>query len=226
VKETDGVVLLASGLPYAMFNRMFVVDPLAAPPTSLGRAREFFGRLGLPWSVCAAPEAVAGLEECVAVVGLKRLPPLPLMLLDRAPRAAPTMQEFTVRRCVSDADAGDFVRVASRGFAAPRIVFDAFCRPGVYDSPSVTHFVGILGDEPVACATLITTETIAGVYNVATLPRFRGRGFGAAITAHAANDGFASGCAASALQASAMGFGVYERMGYRRVCDYTIWAPD
>ena len=226
VKESEGVVFLASGLPYAMFNRMFAIDPPAAPPAALGRAREFFEGLGLPWSVCAAPEAVDALKGCVAVVGLTRLPPLPLMLLQGQLNRNPIPEGFTVRRCVSDADAGMFVRVASRGFSSPKIIFDAFCRPGVYDSAHVTHFVGLMGDEPVACATLITTATIAGIYNVATLARFRGRGFGAAITAHAANIGFATGCTASALQASAMGFGVYERMGYRRVCDFTIWAPD
>ncbi len=40
----------------------------------------------------------------------------------------------------------------------------------------------------------------------------------------AAADGRAEGCLASALQASAEGFPVYARMGYRHVADYRTWV--
>jgi predicted acetyltransferase len=68
-----------------------------------------------------------------------------------------------------------------------------------------------------------TSHRIAGVHNVSTLPEFRGRGLGEAMTWHAALDGRAEGCIASALQASAMGFPIYERMGYRHVVSYETW---
>ena len=225
-KDTEGVVLLASGLPYALFNRLLAVDPPAAPPTALGRAREFFRALELPWCVYAAPEAVSAFEASAAAAGLTRLGPMPMMLLAGNHAVNIQVEGFTVRPCVTDADAGVFVRIAARGFSSPRIVFDAFCRPGVFDSPLVTHFVGYLGEEPVAAATLVNAHGIAGIYNVATIKRMRRRGFGAAITMHAARHGIAAGCDASALQASAMGFSVYEEMGFRQACDYTIWAPD
>jgi ribosomal protein S18 acetylase RimI-like enzyme len=225
VKDIEGVALLASGLPYALFNRMLVIDPPAAPPTALGRAREFFRELALPWSVCAAPGAIASIEASAIAAGLTRLGPQPMMVLEARHAVSIQAEGLAIRTCVTDADAGVFVRVTARGFSSPRIVFDAYCRPGVIDSPAVRHFVGYLADEPIAAATLVNAHGIAGIYNVTTLKRFRRRGFGAAMTMHAARAGFAAGCDASALQASAMGFKVYEELGFRHACDYTIWAP-
>jgi predicted GNAT family acetyltransferase len=58
------------------------------------------------------------------------------------------------------------------------------------------------------------------VYNVSTIPPFRRRGYGAAMTARIAADGVAVGGDVAILQASEMGYPVYERMGYRTVVEY------
>jgi ribosomal protein S18 acetylase RimI-like enzyme len=67
---------------------------------------------------------------------------------------------------------------------------------------------------------LLTTGHIAGLYWVAVDARFRGRGLGAAITAHAANAGRARGCELASLQASPAGEPVYRRMGFTTVRHY------
>jgi predicted GNAT family acetyltransferase len=73
-----------------------------------------------------------------------------------------------------------------------------------------------------------TSHRIAGVYTVATLPEFRGRGLGEALTWRAALDGLVEDCVAASLQASRMGFPIYARMGFRHVVDYETWGspPD
>ena len=46
------------------------------------------------------------------------------------------------------------------------------------------------------------------------------------MTAHAAELGrVMHGAAIATLQSSAMGFSVYERMGYRTVTDWQVWTP-
>lgn len=57
-----------------------------------------------------------------------------------------------------------------------------------------------------------------------TIPEARGKGYGEALSAAAAEDGFSRGCTVSSLQASPMGFPVYHRMGYRHVFDYQRWV--
>ena len=64
------------------------------------------------------------------------------------------------------------------------------------------------------------TADIAGIYWVATLERFRGRGFGAALTWQAAWAGREQGCRVASLQASQLGQSVYARMGFVHDRDY------
>ena len=47
-----------------------------------------------------------------------------------------------------------------------------------------------------------------------TPPEFRARGFAAAVTGHATNHLFELGAARVVLQASKLGYGVYERLGF------------
>jgi len=63
-----------------------------------------------------------------------------------------------------------------------------------------------------------------GIYNVATLPEHQGRGFGAAITAHAFRGGFAAGASFAYLQSSDAGFAVYRRLGFRAIESWEPWV--
>lgn len=67
---------------------------------------------------------------------------------------------------------------------------------------------------PACCSAIIQTGEVAGIYWVSTLAAHRTLGLGAAITAHAVNEGLARGAKTVCLQASAMGFPVYERIGF------------
>jgi GNAT superfamily N-acetyltransferase len=49
-------------------------------------------------------------------------------------------------------------------------------------APFVHHLLGSFGSIPVATATVCVGPSYAGIYNVAVLPEFRRRGFGAAIS--------------------------------------------
>jgi ribosomal protein S18 acetylase RimI-like enzyme len=82
------------------------------------------------------------------------------------------------------------------------------------------HFVGYLDGEPVATVSLVTAGGVAGIYNVATIEAARGRGVGAAMTAAAIRHGEDRGFTIATLQASTMGRRVYERLGFRFVCEF------
>lgn len=109
----------------------------------------------------------------------------------------------------------DFTRVFAR--ASQRIGF------GV-DAPMI-HYVGYLGGEAVATASLITAGGAAGIYNVTTVEAARGRGIGAAMTASAVRAGSERGMRFATLQASSMGRLVYERLGFAYVCDFVPYQP-
>jgi GNAT superfamily N-acetyltransferase len=81
-------------------------------------------------------------------------------------------------------------------------------------------FVGRVDGEPVSCSLLSVTGETAGVYNVATPERFRGRGFGEALTWAAIDEGARRGCAAAILQSSEAGYPIYSRMGFVEIGRY------
>jgi predicted acetyltransferase len=62
---------------------------------------------------------------------------------------------------------------------------------------------------------------VAGIYNVATPAAFRNRGLGEATTRAAVAEGQRRGCVMSTLQASEMGYPIYERMGFRTATTWT-----
>jgi hypothetical protein len=70
----------------------------------------------------------------------------------------------------------------------------------------------------------VPVEGFGGVYNVATLPDARRREDGAAATTAVMADGQARGAHTAIFESSRSGRSVYERLGFRQVCDATILA--
>lgn len=66
--------------------------------------------------------------------------------------------------------------------------------------PDTWHYVGYLGDEPVAVASMARWHDHMGLYNAAVLPDFRRRGFGTAMLWHRVRQGAAFGATTFFLQ--------------------------
>ena len=86
------------------------------------------------------------------------------------------------------------------------------------DGP-VRNYLGYLDGEAVATATLFTGAGVAGIFDVSTVPAARGHGIGAALTLTPLLDARARGYQAGVLQSSDMGFNVYRRLGFEKLCD-------
>jgi GNAT superfamily N-acetyltransferase len=92
------------------------------------------------------------------------------------------------------------------------------------EQPDVAVYVGSTDGRPVSVGLGLRTGSTIGVYNIATLEPYRGRGYGAAMTARVVDDGAAAGCTTAILQASDMGYPIYERLGFRTVVRYHGWV--
>ena len=101
--------------------------------------------------------------------------------------------------------------------------FDRLATAHTLATEGLTCYLGTCSDKPVATSTLYASEKVAGIHVVSTIPEFRGRGFGAAMSALAVREGFQSGCDLSSLQATPMGFPMYLKMGFRYILDYLNW---
>jgi GNAT superfamily N-acetyltransferase len=94
------------------------------------------------------------------------------------------------------------------------------------DDADLRLFVGRLNDEPVAASLLFTGGGVASVQNVITLPSVRRRGFGTVMTLTALRCARERGHASAVLTATPMAARVYEQLGFRRLCSFTVLQWD
>lgn len=92
----------------------------------------------------------------------------------------------------------------------------------------VRHYLGYLEDMPVATSSLYLGAGVAGVMFVATIPEARGRGLGSAMTLAPLQEARALGYRAGILQSSEMGYKVYQRLGFQKLCniDNYYWTSE
>lgn len=141
----------------------------------------------------------------------------------------PTVPGLEIRRVANGSDLDAYLGIVGQTLS-PSAAFTGFlgdaCRAIGFDQDAPEeHVIGLLDGTPVATASLVVAGGTAGIYNVATLEAARRRGIGAALTAAAVRRGAERGMALSTLQASTMGRPIYERLGFRFVCDLVPYRP-
>jgi hypothetical protein len=112
--------------------------------------------------------------------------------------------------------------VASSGFGMPAEMTARIYTRRLLELPSMQIYVAFASAVPVSTAIGFGTGSSVGIFNVATPPEHRGKGFGGAISAEAASTGFAAGDDLAWLQASGLGESVYRQLGFRQVESYLI----
>lgn len=223
IEERDGLSLIATGplLPFLNFAALTRLPDDAA--AAVDRARRFYEPFGVRFML-AAPEQIGQALGPVAVsLGMEPGRSVRMLLTPLDGECA-AVKGLTLRRVENAEALRLYIDTMTAGFggepwAAPRILSD----PAFLRVPGVTHYLGHMDGQPVATAMRLTAHRIAVVANVSTMPAFRRRGIGEAITWHAALDGREEGCLAAYLQASEMGVPVYRRMGFQQVAVHRTW---
>ena len=80
------------------------------------------------------------------------------------------------------------------------------------------HFIGWVGDKPVATSTLFTETGVAAISNVSTIPEARSQGIGSAVTLVPLLLARHAGLKQGALFSSKMAVPMYRRLGFKDVC--------
>lgn len=218
--EFDGVLCTASGLPVAFMNVAFIRRPLGQAKEALRQATRHFDELGVPFVVRVREGTDEAAESTLASLGMPYSDTVPGMALWPFEVQPKAVEGLEIRTVSTDGELSDFQEAMAAGFGMPIEMTRQLVGERTLEAPGLDCFVGYADGKPVATSTLVCTGQTAGVYNVATIEGQRGRGYGEALTAHAALDGAARGCEVSVLQASEMGRPIYERMGYRLVAPY------
>ena len=220
VLEAQDVYITNSGFPVFDYNMVFVKRPDHELAASLEKAARYFEGRKLPYRVCVRADRA---DECRSLLlprGFAEPQPFPGMQLSPIPEVPKAPAGLEIRRVCDAETLADFQKTAFEGFGLPSAAAPLVLTEHLLPLPGVVLFAGYAGGEPVCTSGLVVTAGVAGVYWVATLERFRGRGYGEAATWQAVAAGQEIGCDVASLQASEMGRPVDERMGFVNDRDY------
>ena len=163
-----------------------------------------------------APAMAANLAD----VPLDEPPPAELEIVPVTD--AGTLQEFLT---IVEADWLEW----AGGEATPiqRRTLEAFAReiPSRFASePVPLRWLGRVDGLPVATSRVSIGAGVAGLYAILTLPAYRGRGYGRAMTLAALRAAAGIGHRIGVLQSSDLGYGVYRKLGFRELFTYDIYV--
>jgi N-acetylglutamate synthase len=131
-------------------------------------------------------------------------------------------RELVIRQ-LAPHEAAVHARVAAAAFGGPAEAF--LPSPELIRLDGARCYVGEVAGQPVATALGVTAGEFSVILNVATVPWFRRRGFGTAVTARAVGDGILAGAAWCWLEASEEGYPVFRNLGFRPIEKEARWVP-
>ena len=224
IRHSEGVAVISTGLSFLLFNQVIVAEAGAKPAAvaaAVGILRARDGDFVVNLRVGSDDQYVPLMAE-LGLVPISERPWMPGMALHplstNPTQAASPSHE--IRQVTDEAGLDDHIQVVAAGFDLPAALMVATMVPEVLAREDVAIYVGYTDGEPVSSGLGVRTGRTIGVYSIATIAAARKRGYGAAMTSRVAIDGGAAGCDVAILQASDMGYPIYERLGYRKVVDY------
>lgn len=186
-------------------------DRLAAAIPALAAAYDEAGvRAWTVWTPDVDPDAIAALEgaghkfdgkPAAMTLSLADFEPLDPGDLDWDQAATP----------------GDVGRVNDEAYGHESATYGLALGDRPYQHPVRLYQARVEGEVGCVLQT-IDCEGDCGVYLVATVPEYRGRGLARRLMSVALEEARERGCETSTLQASPMGYPVYERLGYETAC--------
>jgi hypothetical protein len=224
VRRGNGFVTGVTGVPLSTLNGV-LPEHVALDEAEVSPALDEAARSGVPYCLQLRPGAPEQLAVLAASRGMVKGDPIPLMVLDTSDglEAAQKVEGLRIRQLTPD-EAFLHAKIAARGFDSSEETFVQLITPEFLRRPGTRCYLGEIGGETVTTGMGVTIGTSVGIFNVATPRRYRGRGFGAAVTARAVADGLTGGAQWSFLQSSAAGYGVYRRLGYAEVERWDCWV--
>lgn len=215
--------LMITGVPIPTLNGVLTLRTTATVD-DVRYLLDIVARTNLPHSILIRPGSTSELIDLAHERGLVEDEPIPLMAmhLNHSAREFAHHPDLSIRTLDPD-EAGIHTSLAADGFEAPLEMFEGLVTPAVLAQPGSHAYVGSVDGRDVVTALSSTSEDHVGIFDVATPPAHRGRGYGTAITAHAALEGFNAGASFAYLQSSPAGFRIYERLGFRTLETWSVW---
>jgi len=232
VAERDGVLLIDSGVDYAVFNIAMLTHAVASADDLTRRAATaagFFEERGTRWSLWVCDDLLGEparrhAQAIFAGERLRRLTEAPGMIADRLGPPDRVLPAVECRPVADAATRADFAHITSLNFDIPF----ATCQAVYATEQAWTHdyhgYVGYYQNTAVATVAAVVAADSIGIYSVSTLPHYRHRGYAESLMRQVvATYTRQTGIERTMLQATRAGFDMYRKMGYRVVSHFTVY---
>lgn len=223
IDEVDGIVVCLSNLPAPDQQAALVEREPVDAMRALADAEAIFETNGQSFGILVQRRRHETVDRALREYGLSVImtePAMAIRVADVSPGVVPAGVEIVP---VTDAELlGRLVDVEVRSFGSDRAVARRLLGPGQLGLPAVRFYAALIDGRPIAQAYTHSVNGTIGVWGVGTVPEERGRGIGTALTAFAIRD--APGIEFAWLMATSEGRSLYERMGFRHISDWDVWA--
>ena len=235
VVETDHLLLISSGINYGVFNTALLKTRVVSEErlqNCISEAHDFFGSRRERWSFWACHDLLGSpvLRRIRRVMESRRMrllsepPGMYASCLLPARRALP---QLDVRPVITAGDRLAFAGILSSTFDLPySICVDIYALERSW-SGGYRGWVGYVNGEPVVSTACVVAADVIGVYSVGTMPGWRRRGYAEQLMRTVLSElAIETGIERTILQATTEGFRVYQKMGFRRVTQFSIFLME
>ena len=220
-ERRDGYAFMVfPSFPLPSFNGVWAEEN--SVPDDLEDALAEVEALGLPAGVQIRAGKMPAVREAARGLGFTAEERVPGMVATKADLRQPPETDVEILRVATPDGLAQGLAVAAAGFGVPAELLAPLYLLEVAALDGLEYYLARLGNADVSTAIGYTLDDTVGIFNVATPPEFRGRGYGATITAHVASEALTHGADLAWLQSSSMGEPVYLRLGFREVETYVL----
>ena len=216
-----------------MFNAAFLSAPVetaADLERCLVSAQVHFSARGVEWSFWLGdgwlPEPVISQAQRIFTRnGLTLATQMPGMIANTLAAPHRQLPECLVREVNGGSVLDDFREIGANCFRVPQDWFDEVFDFETHQREPFRAWVGYADGNAIGTSATLVAGGAVGLYNVATLPKFRGRGYAEAIMRdclhreHVTEQGLPV-----VLQSTTLGLQLYEQMGLRHVTRFRVWV--
>lgn len=234
-EQKGGLTLITAPVAFSVFNIALLNEPVADIDGEIERrihvAARHYDSVHRPWSfwICEhwlGARTSRRLHRAMRDAGLDLLVESPGMeneSFSEFPRRPLPLLEC--RRVSDDETRAAFRHIVEVCFQIPhdvaRVVYDD---PARWDFP-LEVWLGYAAGEPVVSTAAIQAAGSIGLYSVATLPAYRGKGHAERLMRHAVQDLRDRGATGPiVLQSSPMGIELYRKLGFTRTTRFFVYA--